>query len=98
MKRAAEERMMMCLCGACACAFYNTPGNKIKRKNTKQQRRDICDFCNYRYGFDYLVKFGSGDLRNSGKMQNRTLESRNRTGYSQDVSRKTTVVPAGRGI
>ena len=89
---------MMCLCGACACAFYNTPGNKIKRKNTKQQRRDICDFCNYRYGVDYLVKFGSDNLRNSGKTQNRTLESRNRTGYSQDVSRNATAVPARRGI
>lgn len=89
---------MMCLCGACACAFYNTPGNRIKRKNSKQQRREICDFCNYRYGVDYLVKFGSSDLQNGSKAQNRTLEKRNGSRYSWSVSRNTIAAPAGYGI
>ena len=46
---------VICLCGRCASQFYTTPGNSLMRIDKKQVKKDICDFCNTRYGFDYYL-------------------------------------------
>jgi len=46
---------MICLCGICARQFYMAPGNNLMRISRKQVKKDLCDFCNTRYGFDYYL-------------------------------------------
>jgi hypothetical protein len=84
-KEKDADRIEMCLCAACASSFYNTPGNRIKRKNPKQKSRDICNFCNYRYGYDYLVKFAPSDVQNGRKSINRTMDKTGENRYSHSV-------------
>ncbi|MBQ9438598.1 MAG: hypothetical protein IJU50_09735 [Lachnospiraceae bacterium] len=84
-RRVPDERIEMCLCAACASAFYDTPGNRIRRKDPNQLSRDICDFCNYRYGFDYLVSFGNNSVRILNNTPNRTLDKKNGNLYSRGV-------------
>jgi len=50
-----RDEMLLCLCAACAHQFYESPGHRVRRADRKQSVKDRCDFCNYRYGFDYIV-------------------------------------------
>lgn len=51
----AENEMELCLCPTCASQFYNSPNHFIRRVDPFQKYKDICTYCNYRYGFDYLI-------------------------------------------
>ena len=46
---------MICLCSKCAHQFCTAPGNSLIRVDKKQVKKDICDFCSTRYGFDYYL-------------------------------------------
>ena len=64
-ERAARKRLSrsrkdrnpieLCLCACCANQFYSSPGFYIERIDPYQVDKDVCTFCNYRPGFDYLV-------------------------------------------
>ena len=47
--------MELCLCGRYAGAFYNLPDHSIHRVDYDQYYKDKGDYCNQRYGYDYLV-------------------------------------------
>lgn len=43
------------LCRQCAALFYASHSHKIKRIDRYAKKRDRCDFCCKRRGFDYLI-------------------------------------------
>lgn len=92
-KRIDDGGMEMCLCSVCANTFYNTPGYRIRRKDHYQTEKDLCDFCNSRYGFDYLVNTGEMNVRKRLNAGNRTLEKKNENGYSRDTSWRSAAKP-----
>lgn len=79
-----EERpLRMSLCGTCASNFYHTPGIIIRRTDSCQVARDLCDYCCYRYGYEYdLLSRSSGERKHSG-VKNRTLEKKKQKRYSR---------------
>ena len=54
-KRVIGEPMEICLCSRCANQFYNSPKHFIKRANPFQTEKEPCTYCNYRYGYDFLI-------------------------------------------
>ena len=54
-KRIVGEPMEMCLCSRCASQFYNSPNYFIKRVDPFQTKKEPCTYCNYRYGYDFLI-------------------------------------------
>lgn len=50
-----SEPMELCLCGRCAGSFYHLPDHIIRRADPDQYYKDLCDYCGYRTGFDYLI-------------------------------------------
>lgn len=46
--------MYMCLCLTCLNDFKNTGSYKIE-KGEYQETMDRCDYCNHRYGYDYIL-------------------------------------------
>lgn len=46
--------MYMCLCSVCLSYFENTGSYKIE-KGEYQETMDRCDYCNHRYGYDYIL-------------------------------------------
>lgn len=66
MNREKTLKMELCLCGVCAHHFYNSPASHIRRKDPYQLEKDVCTFCNVRYGFDYIVSSRNANMRKSG--------------------------------
>lgn len=54
-KRIVGEPMEICLCSRCASQFYNSPKHLIKRADPFQTVKEPCTYCNYRYGYDFLI-------------------------------------------
>ena len=50
-----QEPQLICLCAACASAFYNVPTIRIKRADRYQFVKDTCTYCGIRSGYDYIV-------------------------------------------
>ncbi len=50
-----SQPMELCLCRTCLESFANTNQYRIARKDLVQKDRDICTYCNYRKGLDYIV-------------------------------------------
>lgn len=43
------------LCPVCAQQFYSSGFHHIRRASAWQAERDICTYCNIRYGVDFLI-------------------------------------------
>ena len=43
------------LCPVCAKQFYSSGFHHIHRASAWQAKRDICTYCNIRYGVDFLI-------------------------------------------
>ena len=54
-RRIVGEPMEICLCSRCASQFYNSPNHYIKRVDPYQTVKEPCTYCNYRYGYDFLI-------------------------------------------
>lgn len=54
-RKVVGEPMEICLCSRCANQFYNSPKHFIKRANPFQTVKEPCTYCNYRYGYDFLI-------------------------------------------
>lgn len=72
----------MCLCGTCATSFYYAGDSIIKRVNRKQVRRDTCDFCNYRSGYDYFL-INRINYAAASADKNRTIGKSNKKHYDK---------------
>lgn len=62
----------ICLCPTCVSAFYAIPTNKVIRKDPYQASRDICTYCNSRWGYDFLI-FKKSNVQKPNKHRIRTL-------------------------
>lgn len=50
----SNNPIYMCLCSTCLNDFKNTGSYKIE-KGEYQETTDRCDYCNHRYGYDYIL-------------------------------------------
>lgn len=50
----SNNPMYMCLCSTCLNDFKNTGSYKIE-KGEYQETMDRYDYCNHRYGYDYIL-------------------------------------------
>ena len=55
MKNISSDVMYMCLCPVCLGQFFDTHDYIISR-DRHVQSKDCCDFCNHRYGYDYIIR------------------------------------------
>ena len=50
----SNNPMYMCLCSVCLNNFENTGSYRIE-KGEYQETKGSCDYCNRRYGYDYII-------------------------------------------
>ncbi len=46
---------ILSLCFRCRNDYKSLPENMIKRANPYQTKKDICDVCQVKYGYDYII-------------------------------------------
>lgn len=68
------KEIEICLCPICASAFYDIPSYKIMRKDPYQVNKDLCTYCNSRFGYDFLIS-KRANVQKPRKHVIRTLES-----------------------
>ena len=51
----ANEKLLLCLCQACASQFYYSPEHIIKRVNLNQEIKETCTYCQVREGYDFEI-------------------------------------------
>lgn len=44
------------LCPICLDSFQGAKGVRVRRADPKQKIKDVCTYCQIRYGFDYYVQ------------------------------------------
>ena len=69
-----NKEMELCLCPACASAFYDIPSYRIIRKDPYQVEKETCTYCGSRQGYDFLISKRS-NVQKSVRRRIRTLES-----------------------
>lgn len=47
--------IVLSLCPHCREEFMNVPENIVKRVDPLQSEKELCDKCQVRYGYDYLI-------------------------------------------
>lgn len=55
MKSSEKDSLYMCLCTVCLVQFYYT-NSFIILHDSMHNKKERCDFCNYRYGYDYTIR------------------------------------------
>lgn len=50
------DEITLCLCPVCAPQFYNSKEHTIRRTNLTQTAKELCAYCQVRYGYDYTIK------------------------------------------
>ena len=68
------KEIEICLCPKCASAFYDIPSYKIMKKDPYQVNKDLCTYCNSRFGYDFLIS-KRANVQKPRKHVIRTLES-----------------------
>ena len=48
-----DESTLTTLCGVCRGAFLDAKGVHLRRADPRQLVKDVCTYCQTRYGFDY---------------------------------------------
>ena len=51
-----DRNSLICLCPTCRENFEITGSYRIRRANYQQTVKEICTYCQIRYGFDYYVQ------------------------------------------
>ena len=54
--RNANTISLMTLCPVCLHSFRNARKSFLRRADIFQQTKDVCTFCQTRYGFDYYIQ------------------------------------------
>lgn len=49
------NEIILCLCPVCAAQFYNSNKYRIHRTNLNQITKELCAYCQVRYGYDYTI-------------------------------------------
>ena len=49
------NKLILCLCPACASNFYGAGSHILRRVNTDNPYKDTCTYCNVRQGYDYEI-------------------------------------------
>lgn len=66
MKTISSDAMYMFLCPVCLGQFYEISDYMIIR-DRHGQTKDCCNFCNHRYGYDYIIRSkGTGQKQTRG--------------------------------
>ena len=47
--------LILCLCPTCRGEFFSDPNNILRRIDPLQVEKELCDKCQIRYGYDYLI-------------------------------------------
>ena len=53
--RQVDESTLTTLCAVCRGAFQSAKSVQLRRANPRQINKDVCTYCQTRYGFDYYV-------------------------------------------
>ena len=60
--------LILSLCPTCLGEFFSDPNNILRRVDPLQVEKELCDKCQVRYGYDYLImKKVSYSTENGGK-------------------------------
>lgn len=51
-----DESTLITLCAVCRGAFLDAKGVHLRRADPRQLVKDVCTYCQTRYGFDYYVQ------------------------------------------
>ena len=51
-----DEASLTTLCPICLDSFQGAKGVRVRRADPKQKIKDVCTYCQIRYGFDYYVQ------------------------------------------
>lgn len=51
-----DESTLTTLCAVCRGAFLDAKGVRLRRADPRQLVKDVCTYCQTRYGFDYYVQ------------------------------------------
>ena len=51
-----DESTLTTLCAVCRGAFLDAKGVRLRRADPGQLVKDVCTYCQTRYGFDYYVQ------------------------------------------
>jgi len=62
-----DESPLTSLCSVCFRSFRDARGIILRRADSQQQVKDLCTYCQTRYGFDYYVQPVSRKEKNMRK-------------------------------
>ena len=51
-----DEASLTTLCPICLDSFQGAKGVRVRRADPKQKIKDVCTYCQIRYGFEYYVQ------------------------------------------
>ena len=54
--RNVNTASLITLCPVCLHAFQNVRKANLRRADIRQQTKDVCTYCQTRYGFDYYIQ------------------------------------------
>ena len=54
--RSLTDEITLCLCPICVAQFYNSKEHTIHRTDLTQTAKELCAYCQVRYGYDYTIK------------------------------------------
>ena len=69
-----DESILTTLCAVCRGAFLDAKGVRLRRADPRQLVKDICTYCQTRYGFDYYVQPIVRKSKMTGKENRRETE------------------------
>ena len=57
-----DPASLMTLCPVCLHSFQDARKAFLRRADVHQQTKDVCTYCQSRYGFDYYVQPATADI------------------------------------
>ena len=69
-----DESTLTTLCAVCRGAFLDAKGVRLRRADPRQLVKDVCTYCQTRYGFDYYVQPIVRKSKMTGKENRRETE------------------------
>ena len=69
-----DESTLTTLCAVCRGAFLDAKGVHLRRADPRQLVKDVCTYCQTRYGFDYYVQPIVRKSKMTGKENRRETE------------------------
>ena len=67
-QRPRRTGLILSLCPVCRSEFFSIPENILRRVDPLQTEKELCDKCQVRYGYDYLItKRTPRSVENGGK-------------------------------